>query len=152
TGERRRAKNDISGAALTTDGRSPGCDDEYALRDPDFGGYEAPLIACGFVQGYSVANGPQVMYYSHIDYVAWLLSNASKSLPVLIRDFLTRGMAGWGAWPWYSSERRAIEEFGFEAEFFTGAFAAALDGFRTRSAFRPSSDALRDLEHRLAFS
>jgi hypothetical protein len=152
TAERRRARNDISGAALTTDGRSPGCDEKYALRDPGFGGYEAPLIACGFVQGYSVANGPPVMYYSHIDYVAWLLSNESKWLPASIRDFLTRGMAGWGVWPWYSTERRAIEDFGFEPGFFTGAFAAALDGFRTRSAFRPSTDALQDLEHRLAFS
>lgn len=39
-GALRRAKNDRSGTAITTDGRSPTCDEEFALRDPEFGKYE----------------------------------------------------------------------------------------------------------------
>lgn len=148
----RRAEGSDFGKAITTDKRSPMCDDEFALRDPEFGRYDAPNIACGFVQGNSVANGPPVMYYSHIDYVAWVLSDDSKWLPAPTREKLRRGMAEWGVWPWDSRERRAIVEFGFEDQPFTGAFADALYDSPTRSALQLSSDALKDLEHRLTFS
>lgn len=150
--ERRRVNGEKFGAALTTDGRSPGCDDEFALRDPEFGRYEAPLVACGFVQGNNPAGGPPVMYYSHIDYVAWLLSDESKWLPAPIRDVLTCGMAEWGVWPWNPQERRAIEDFGFEEQSFTGAFAEVLYPSNTRSELCLDDDARRDLEHRLTFS
>jgi len=149
---RRRANNDAFGTALTTDGRSPSCDEEFALRDPEFGKYEAPLMACGFVQGNNVASGPPVMYYSHVDYVAWLLSDKSKWLPVPIRDVLTYGMAEWGVWPWHSHERRAIEDFGFEDQSFTGVLADELYSSNTRSELCLSDGARRDLEHRLTFS
>lgn len=91
------------------------------------------------------------MYYSHIDYTAWLLSDESEWLPVPIRDILTRGMAEWGVWPWDSLERRAIED-GFEDQSFTGAFTEALYSSNTRSELCLSDDARRDLEHRLTFS
>lgn len=148
----RRESNSTFGIALTTDGRSPTCDDEFALRDSDFGKYDAPHVACGFVQGNYVASGPPVIYYSHIDYAAWLLSDESKWLPAPIRVVLTRGMAEWGVWPWDSRERRAIEDFGFEDQGFTGAFADALYESNTRPALCLSNDARRDLEHRLKFS
>jgi hypothetical protein len=148
----RRADGSSSGSALTTDSRSPMCDDEFALRDPEFGRYDAPNIACGFVQGNYVANGPPVMYYSHIDYAVWLLSDDSKWLPAPTRETLTRGMAEWGVWPWDSRERRAIEDFGFEDQPFTGAFTDALYESSTHSALHLSGDAMKDLEHRVAFS
>jgi hypothetical protein len=151
-GERRRAAGDRSGTALTTDGRPPGCDDEYVLRDPEFGRYRAAHVACGFVQGNYVASGPPVMYYSHIDYVAWLLSDESLWLPAEIRETLTRGMAEWGVWPWCQGERRAVEDFGFEEVSFTGKFAEALDDAHTDHKFAPSGEAYRDLVHRLGFS
>ncbi len=150
--ERRRAENDRTGTALTTDGRSPGCDDEYVLRDPEFGMYEAPHIACGFVQGNYVANGPPVQYYCAFDYAAWTLSDESKWLPDPIRDILRRGIAGWGVWPWREHERSAVEDFGFEEQPFTGKFAEAVKRARTRQTFRPGAAARHDLEHRLAFS
>ena len=106
-GTQRRATNDPGGTGLTVDHRPPGCDEEFALRDPVFGGYEAPLIACGFVQGYAVANGPPVRYYENIDYVAWLLSDESQWLPAAVREMLTRGIAGWGVWGWHRGERDA---------------------------------------------
>lgn len=58
--------------------------------------YEAPNLACGFVQGNNVSNGPPVKFYDTIDHAAWLLSEDSKWLPTPIRDALTRGIAGWG--------------------------------------------------------
>jgi hypothetical protein len=147
-----REGNSKYGTALTTDGRSPTCDDEFALRDPDFGKYGAAHVACGFVEGNYVASGPPVIYYSHIDYAAWLISDESKWLPAQIRDMLTRGIAEWGVWPWDRQEQRAIEGFGFEDQSFTGEFANALHESNTRSALCVSSDACHDLEHRLTFS
>jgi hypothetical protein len=151
-GERRRASNDRFGSGLTTDGRAPGCDEDFALRDPEFGKYEAASLACGFVQGNHVANGPPVRYYAPIDYAVWLLSADSEWLPAPIRQVLTRGIAEWGAWPWRAYEQEAVEEFGFNEQPFTGKFAEALHRARTRKTFRPGADARRDLEHRLALS
>jgi hypothetical protein len=152
----RRADGSSFGKALTTDGRSPLCDDEFALRDPEFGRYNARHVACGFVQGNYAANGPPVMYYSHIDYMVWLLSDDSKWLPAPTRETLTRGMAQWAAWPWDSRERRAIVDLGYEDQPFTGAFAHAIYQSSMTSDLRLrlslSSDAMKDLEHRLAFS
>jgi len=150
--DQRRANNDRFGSGLTTDGRAPGCDEDFALRDPEFGMYEAPHLACGFVQGSNVANGPPVRYYAYIDYAAWLLSEDSGWLPTPIREVLTRGMAGWGVWPWRPYERDVVEDFGFEEQPFTGKFADALHRARTRRTLRPGHDARRDLEHRLTFS
>jgi hypothetical protein len=147
-----RNSDSSAGTALTTDGRSPACDDEFALRDPEFGKYDAAHVACGFVQGNYVANGPPVIYYSHIDYTAWLLSDESKWLPVPIRSILTHGMAEWGVWPWESRETRAIEHFGFQDRCFTGKFADALYESDARSTLSLNDDARRDLEHRLGFS
>jgi len=140
------------GSALTTDKRSPTCDEEFALRDPEFGRLEAPHVACGFVQGNYVANGPTIIHYSHIDYAVWLLSDGSKWLPDPIREVLTRGIAEWGVWPWDPYERRAIEGFGYEDQPFTGAFSEALHESPTRSGLRLGADALKDMEHRLEFS
>lgn len=114
--------------------------------------YEAPHIACGFVQGNYVANGPPVRYYCNFDYAAWTLSEDSKWLPAPIQETLRRGIAGWGVWPWYEHDREVVEDFGFEEQPFTGRFAEALERARSRQTFRPGIAARRDLEHRLAFS
>jgi hypothetical protein len=151
THEDQRARNDPHGTALTTDGRTPGCDGEFALRDPDFGMYEAPHVACGFVQGNYVANGPPVRYYCHVDYAAWTLSDESDWLPDRIRDTLRRGIAGWGVWPWHEDDHEA-EDFGFENQPFTGKFAEALERAPASETFHPGTAARRDLEHRLDFS
>jgi len=147
-----RVNGSKEGTALTTDGRPPGCDDEFALRDPEFGKYQAPHVACGFVQGNYVANGPPVKHYEIIDYAAWLLSAQSQWLPIRIRDLLTQGMAGWGVWTWNRQNHRAEEEFGFESELYTGSFEDAIWDATSFESFQPSADALRDAEHRLSFS
>lgn len=151
-GELRRARGDRFGTGLTADGRSPGCDDEYALRDPEFGRYGRSHVACGFVQGNYVANGPPVQHYPHIDYAAWLLSDESLWLPSEIRWNLTLGMAEWGVWPWYPGDRRAIDDFGYADADFTGSFADALEDVNDAQDFDPDGLALADLVHRLSFS
>jgi hypothetical protein len=151
--ERLRASSSSrQGIALTTDGRPPGCDDEFSLRDPEFGRYEAPHVACGFVQGTYVANGPPVKYYEVVDYAAWLLSEESLWLPSHVRDVLTRGIAGWGVWTWSRHNHRVEEEFGFETAPFTGRFEEAIWDVESFDSFEPNEDALRDVEHRLTFS
>ncbi|MFG1815794.1 toll/interleukin-1 receptor domain-containing protein [Kribbella sp. NPDC049174] len=146
------ARGSVSGTALTTDGLPPRCADEYVLRDPEFGGYSPGHVACGFVQGNYVANGPPVMYYSHIDYVAWLLSDESRWLPARIRDMLTRGMAEWGVWIWDTRDRRAQEQFGFEMIECSGSFGKSLAEATSQLDFRPTRNVRVDLEHRLHFS
>lgn len=53
----RRASGSAFDTALTADGRAPRCDDEFALRDPGFGGFDAAHVACGFVQGMTLLAG-----------------------------------------------------------------------------------------------
>jgi hypothetical protein len=84
-----------------------------------------------------------------VDYAAWLLSEQSAWLPGPIRETLTRGIAGWGVWPWRAGEWRVVEDFGFEEQPFTGRFDAAL---RRAKTLRLGTEARRDLEHRMAFS
>lgn len=151
--EQRRDANDRAGSALTTDGRHPGCDAECALRDPECGRYGAAHLACGFVQGNWVASGPPVIHYSRIDYAAWLLSDASRWLPTPVRETLTRGMAEWRpAWVWTQRERRAIEEFDFEDQAFTGEFSDWLDVAKPGDKPAAGSAANLDVIHRLQFS
>ncbi len=138
------------GTGLTRDGRTPGCSELLALRDPDFGGYEAPNVACNFVQG--DLHGPPVKYYGTIDYLAWLLSKKSAWLGPRIRAFLTQGMAGWGVWIWDGGDRLA-ERFGYEPDAaVAGKFGDALNRARSLETLRLSKKARRDLVHRLQFS
>jgi hypothetical protein len=151
-GQEMQSSDSRFGTGLTVDGRPPRCDDEYALRDPEFGGYGAGHVACGFVQGNAVSSGPPVLYYSHIDYLAWLLSDESLWLPSEIRAFLTKGMAEWDVWIWDTRHSRAEQDFGFEREIFSGAFGEALSKARELRTFRPTAKVRRDLVHRLNFS
>ena len=145
--EEMRRHSPNSGIALTIDGNPPRCDEEVALRDPGFGGYEAGHIACNFVQGDVM--GPDVRVYDYVDYLAWFLSEASSWLPREVRDVLRSGMASWGVWLWREHER-AYE--GFVPSPSTGHFAKQLERAKTRPDFQPDSEALADIRHRLAFS
>jgi len=120
---------------------------------PEFGCYAPAHVTCEFVQGNYVANGPLVMYYRHIDYVAWLLSDESTWLPNRIRDELTRRMAEWGACPWDEGDPRTAQEFGFEDAPFTGRMFDALRDARTEGLTGPTShsgELYKDLVHRLS--
>jgi hypothetical protein len=149
-GARQLAEGSTFGTALTRDGRPPRCSELVALRDPDFGGYEASSVACHFVQG--GIHGPSVKYYGAIDYLAWLLSTESTWLGPGIREFLTQGMAGWGVWIWDGHDREP-EDFGYEADRdFAGAFGDAVNKARSIDTLRIGVQARRDLLHRLEYS
>jgi TIR domain len=140
------------GTATTRDGRAPRCSGDMALHDPDFGGYEAASVACAFVQGDSVASGPPVIYYSHIDYLAWLLSERSEWLGARTREFLTEGMFAWGVWIRDGFDPKA-EEFGYEMDpAFAGKFGQVISRARSIDTLRVTGKARRDLLHRLEFS
>lgn len=140
------------GTATTRDDQVPRCSEAFALRDPDFGGYESANVACAFVQGYAVASGPPVKYYSTIDYLAWLLSSESEWLGPKIREFLTEGMASWGVWIWDGHDRSA-EELGYETDRdFAGKFGDIVSDAKSIDTLQITSEAHRDLFQRLDFS
>lgn len=125
------------------------CGEEYALRDPDFGGHPASNVACHFVQGFAVISGPPVKYYATVDYVAWLLSDASLWLPDYARKKLIKGMKKWGMWHWSESDRESLD-LGFEPNEQTGAMIDQLYSEGPISEMTPTS--YRDLVTRLDFS
>lgn len=94
----KRERGSREGIALTTDGGVPLCDEEWALRDPEFGRYSAVDIANGYFSGGMF--GPPVSPYEHADHLAWLLSSDSNWLPESIHEVLLTGMGSWRAWLW----------------------------------------------------
>jgi hypothetical protein len=94
----KRERGDTGGTALTTDGDVPLCDEEWALRDSEFGRYSPGHIAGEYFSGGIF--GPPVSPYEHADHLAWLLSKASNWLPKTVHEVLLDGMASWRAWHW----------------------------------------------------
>jgi hypothetical protein len=87
------------GTDTTTDGRSPVCDETWALRDPEFGGYEPSYIANAYFGGQMF--GPHPSPYEHADHLFWLLSVKSDWLTERVHVYLLRGHARWGVWVWH---------------------------------------------------
>lgn len=95
----RRARKERFGSALTTNGLAPACDEDFALRHPTFGDYEAAHVACGFVQGHGAGLGPHTRVHDSIDYAVWFLSTSSDWLPRGHHSYLLEGMKQWAVWP-----------------------------------------------------
>jgi hypothetical protein len=74
------------------------CAVEWALRLPDFGGYDSYSVASEYFYGGFA--GPRVNPYELADNLFWLLSDSSLWLPSHIRSFLTNGVAAHPALPW----------------------------------------------------
>lgn len=143
--------NENFGTALTTNGEPPRCDEDFALRDPNFGFYDPASLTCMFVQGSGVANGPPVRYYPYTDYAAWLLSDASNWLPTDTRAILSAGMAAWGVWPWEEGDRPA-EQFGFEPSTSTGSLIEELRKRKSFSTMKIRPEVMDDVVERMEFS
>lgn len=145
----RRAHNDRSGSALTTDGLCPMCDERFALRHPTFGNYEPAMVACGFVQGHGAGLGPAVSAFEKIDYLIWLLSRDSTWLPANHRAYLLEGMKQWAVWPWsrYEQPNYSCEYAGKLRDF----LLEAAEKKRSKS-FQLSHEALADLHDRIEYS
>ncbi|MBE3088268.1 MAG: toll/interleukin-1 receptor domain-containing protein [Chloroflexi bacterium] len=86
------------------DGEPTVCDEEWALRAPDFGHYKPGLVANAYFAGGMF--GPDVSPYEHADHLFWLLSRASTWLPPVVRSFLIDGMAHWPVWHWAKDDVR----------------------------------------------
>lgn len=138
-----------SGKGLTIDGLSPSCDEEIALRDPNFGYYKPSFITCNYVQGGLFGPSPKV--YDHFEYLVWFLSNDSLWLPEKIRDFLIEGFRDWNVWSWNSVPERHpqnIKESKFTGLLQHQIFQTAEDG----SCFAISRSSLEDLRERISWS
>lgn len=98
TAKQRRAEKSRSGSALTTNNKCPLCDEEWALRHPDFADYKPVYIAGAYFSGGMF--GPRVSPYEGSDHAFWLLSSASFWLPEKVRSFLIEGMADHRVWQW----------------------------------------------------
>jgi hypothetical protein len=93
-----RRANSSQGSALTTNSACPLCDEEWALRHPTFGDYQAVYVAHAYFNGGLF--GPKVSPYDEMDHVLWLLSGASNWLPRKIRDYMLDGMTHGLNWSW----------------------------------------------------
>lgn len=93
-----RVRDARYGSAVTTNGESPLCDEEWTLRHPTFGNYEPAYVTNAYFSGGMF--GPQVSPYEHTDHAFWLLSSASSWVPEKVHSFLLEGMTSWHVWPW----------------------------------------------------
>lgn len=133
------------GTALTVDGRPPRCDEDFALRHPDFGGYDSVHVAGAYFHGGMF--GPTVSPYEEADHLFWLLSECSTWLPSEIRRCLLDGVAKGTRWLWGYI---GLEEGGEWRN--CGALAKAIhDAIHGRN-FRFSSAVGTDLANRVALS
>jgi hypothetical protein len=134
-----------SGTALTVDGASPSCDEDFALRHPNFGGYDSVHVASAYFHG-SIF-GPTVSPYEDADHLFWLLSKSSNWLPASARKCLLDGIANWSRWLWgYISFDKAGD---WEH---CGALAEAIHDAADRKKFCFSKAIEFDLENRIALS
>lgn len=78
------------------------CDEEWLLRDPEFGKYDGYSVAYHYFSGGMF--GPQVRLHDEADYLFWLFSSESEWLPSRIREALRSGMsAGPNLWLWHGT-------------------------------------------------
>lgn len=134
-----------SGKALTVDGTSPACEEDFALRHPNFGGYDSVQVASAYFHG-SIF-GPTVSPYEEAEHLFWLLSKSSEWLPASSRRCLLDGIANRSGWLWgYIGLDKGgdWENCGALAE----AVHNGVDGKRFRFSKRIDSD----LESRIALS
>jgi len=103
-GIKQRKENSTQGSALTTDGKSPECDEEWALRHKEFGFYQSVYIAEAYFHGGMF--GPRVSPFYDAEHLFWLLSSQSDWLTVEIKPFLLDGMIKSNRWTWgYSTDK-----------------------------------------------
>lgn len=94
---RTRAHSPTSGSGLTTNHKSPLCDEEWSLRHPTFGNYLPVHAAKAYFHG--GMSGPHVSPYEDSDHLFWLLSSASSWMPKNIHKHLIEGAAR-HMWVW----------------------------------------------------
>lgn len=119
----------------------------FALRHPEFGHCAPEDVAACYVQG--ELNGPPVRLYDQIDYIAWLLSEASSWMPQRIRAFLLKGMKEWAVWPSDLVQMSILE---VEPRPDSGAFVKCLHEAKLADSLKLSKAGYRDIQGRLQFA
>ena len=100
-----RARGSAEGSALTANEAAPLCEEQWMLRHPKFGNYNARTIASAYFA--SEMWGPRVSPYEGADHVFWLLSSASAWLPADLHAALIQGMKDWvNGWPWHDAREK----------------------------------------------
>ena len=87
-----------NGSALTVDGQSPECDEEWALRHENLGFYEPRQISYSYFHGGMF--GPHVSPFEEAEHLFWLLSAQSNWLPNNIHSYLLSGLLSANNWTW----------------------------------------------------
>lgn len=120
------------------------CIEEVALRDKEFGKYEASTIASYYFTGDGGGMGPSTRLYELIDCLIWLLSDKSSWLPENIRTILLKGICDWSAWIWHD-----INYEGYESNEDTGKFGLFLYDLLENPNLKVSKSARQDLSSRI---
>jgi hypothetical protein len=97
-GKKRRLENSNYGSALTVDGKSPECEDTWALRHEHFGYYLPRQIAYEYFHGGMF--GPRVTPFEEFEHLIWIFSSTSQWLPKKIHKYLYDGMLESSIWTW----------------------------------------------------
>jgi hypothetical protein len=134
-----------SGTALTIDGTTPKCDEDFALRHPTFGGYDSVHISSAYFHGGMF--GPTVSPYEDADHLFWLLSEGSKWLPEAIREVLLDGIVSRSRWLWGSIQNDCGGEWRH-----CGALLEAVHDLIDNKKKVLTKSADFDLENRIALS
>ncbi|MCI0664513.1 MAG: hypothetical protein L0220_25920, partial [Acidobacteria bacterium] len=143
--DRQRDLNPNYGSALTIDGQSPLCDEEWSLRHPTFGNYDSKLVARAYFDGGTF--GPTVSPYEEADHLFWLFSSASSWLPNKIRSCLLDGIAENLFWTWgYIGSREKLDWK--NSDELARAIFDSIDG----KEFKLTEQIKNDLTHRIKLS
>ncbi len=92
------ARDPRQGSALTVNGTSPLCSEEWAIRHPTFGNHQPGYVTEAYFSGGIF--GPRVSPYDHAEHLFWLLSSTSAWLPPRVHQTLLDGMADSPVWVW----------------------------------------------------
>ena len=104
----RRRQSPRFGTALTVEGDTPDCDEEWVFRSKCFGKYQSSFVAEAYF--HAGIFGPRVAYHEDADHLFWLLSDESGWLPEKVRATLLDGLARCTArWLWSSAEHSRDE-------------------------------------------
>jgi hypothetical protein len=125
------------------------CEEEVALRHPQFGHYDFTELADIYFAGAGGGIGPSTRRYDLIDCLIWLLSDKSSWLPKGIRTALYTGLIDWGVWDWREGESSRSD---FVSNAATGSLAHALYRAMDKVPIKLTKKIQQDIKTRIKHS